>query len=1162
MWVLLAVAVFLLPTPIPAQLPKASVVLETYSRVISVEGTVEIWLASSNRWQAARAGALMHSGDKFRTGMNSRATVRLADLSVFRVGELTVFELLPPLQNTRKPLLDLKNGSLYFLSREKPMDIQLRTPTVVGAIRGTELHLRALEDGGTLLALLDGEVELGNEAGQVMLHGGEQASVAKGQPPVKTALIDAINIIQWCLYYPAVIDPEEIGFTVLEKESLRASLAAYGTGDLLQALAALPANVPTSDATLIYQAALHLSVGRVEEAEHFLQGAPPSAPLAQALREMMAAAKGKAWTPSSPPVLASEWLARSYHLQSQARLHAALKAARAAVDKSPTFGFGWARVAELEFGFARLREANQAIDKALAAVPHHAQAIALKGFMAAAHGRTAEARLWFDKAIAADGALGNAWLGRGLVRIRSGEREEGRKDLQVAAVLEPQRALLRSYLGKAFAHEGNPKLADKDLRLAKKFDPNDPTAWLYSALLNQQRNRINEAIRDLEASQERNDNRKLYRSTLLLDEDRAVRSANLAAIYSDAGMTDVGLREAGKAVDADYANFSSHLFLASSYDALRDPKLFNRRYETPAKTEWLVANLLAPIGAGTLSRSISQQDYAQLFEHDRLGLSSSTEYFSNGEWVQSASQYGHLGKVAYSLDASYSTDPGQRANNDLEQLQLSAQIKVQFTKDDSVFLGVEEFTQRSGDIIQYYSQTNFNSNLRVDEREEPNLFLGYHHEWSPGSHTLFLFSRIDDTLEQSARGIERPFFKFGHGPAAPPTSILPRPFDVDYQRDYDAYSTELQQVWQTPQHVFIAGGRYQFGWADTASPLTEVSPVPNWPFPPIAASSATSMDRLTAYAYYQWQVLEPLRLTAGVCYDRLHYPCNVDTAPVSNLENTKEQVSPKVGLTYTPWKDGTLRGMFSRSLGGFLHENSFQLEPTQLGGFNQSYRSIIPESAEGLLSGAEFQAGALGFDQRFSTGTYLGIEGQWLTSDADKWIGAVTSSQPFVEPDRPYSARQRLHFEEKSLLLTANQLLANEWSFGARYRLSEATLRERFPDLPTGLPNFSSLNLAQNESGLLQQLDLSLAYNHRCGFFTEFHSVFSAQNNCGYNPARPGDVFWQHHVFVGYRFPNRKAQIRLGVLNLTGRDYQLSPLNLYGEMPRERLFTCMAKFNF
>src|SRR5206468_11274539 len=126
--------------------------------------------------------------------------------------------------------------------------------------------------------------------------------------------------------------------------------------------------------------------------------------------------------------------------------------------------------------------------------------------------------------------------------------------------------------------------------------------------------RSNEGVRDLERSQELNNNRRLYRSRLLLDQDRAVRGANLANLYRDAGLTDVSVREAGRAVNADYANYAAHLFLANSYNELRDPKQVNLRYETAWFTEYLVANLLAPVGAGTLSQTVSQQESSKLFE--------------------------------------------------------------------------------------------------------------------------------------------------------------------------------------------------------------------------------------------------------------------------------------------------------------------------------------------------------------------------------------------------------------------------------------------------------------------------------------------------------------------------------------------------------------------
>ena len=394
--------------------------------------------------------------------------------------------------------------------------------------------------------------------------------------------------------------------------------------------------------------------------------------LAEALRRLIAAVKSQ-----SPPstlnlqpstTFATEWLAESYYQQSRSELTQALEAARQASEVSPNFGFAWARRAELEFSFGRTTEALAALEKARQLSPRHAEALALKGFLLAAENKIAQAIAQFDQAIAIDGALGHAWLGRGLCKIRQGKAEAGREDLQMAAALEPQRAVLRSYLGKAFSNAGDNARAGKELDLAKRLDPNDPTSWLYSALLNRQLNRINEAVRDLEKSQDLNKNRSVYRSQLLLDQDRAVRSANLAGIYRDAGLFDVSVREAARAVSSDYANYSAHLFLANSYLELSDPRQINLRYETPAVNEYLLATLLAPVGAGSLSQYVSQQEYSKLFERDRLGVSSSTEYFSAGDWRQIGSQFGTFGNTSYALDTLYRNENGHRVNNDLEQV--------------------------------------------------------------------------------------------------------------------------------------------------------------------------------------------------------------------------------------------------------------------------------------------------------------------------------------------------------------------------------------------------------------------------------------------------------------------------------------------------------------
>src|SRR5206468_10181443 len=124
------------------------------------------------------------------------------------VDELTSMEIQPPEKPGAKPQPDLKSGAAYFFSREKPAEIQFRTPVASGAIRGTEFNLAVADDGRTVLSLIDGEIDLANAQGTETIKSGQQGKVEQGKAPTKTALIDAINVIQWALYYPAVVDPD------------------------------------------------------------------------------------------------------------------------------------------------------------------------------------------------------------------------------------------------------------------------------------------------------------------------------------------------------------------------------------------------------------------------------------------------------------------------------------------------------------------------------------------------------------------------------------------------------------------------------------------------------------------------------------------------------------------------------------------------------------------------------------------------------------------------------------------------------------------------------------------------------------------------------------------------------------------------------------------
>ena len=245
---------------------------------------------------------------------------------------------------------------------------------------------------------------------------------------------------------------------------------------------------------------------------------------------------------------------------------------------------------------------------------------------------------------------------------------------------------------------------------------------------------------------ELNNNRCVYRSRLLLDQDRAVRGANLAAVYRDAGMNDHAVREASRAVSLDFANPSAHLFLANSYADLRDARQSDLRYETPTLNELLLANLLAPPGAGVFSGSVSQQEYSRLFEQDRLGIFSGTEYRSGGDWSQAVSQHGRSGEFSYSVDYSRVALNGDQPNSDSTRDYYSAQIKQRLSERDSIYVQAVYAEHRAGDLTPYYNPASANAGIRFKEIQQPSVLAGWHREWSPGNHTLLLLGRIEDEI--------------------------------------------------------------------------------------------------------------------------------------------------------------------------------------------------------------------------------------------------------------------------------------------------------------------------------------------------------------------------------------------------------------------------------
>lgn len=1135
---------------------------EVWIRVLSAQGQVDISKTKGQEWIPAKVNMPLSPGDMVRTGRRSKAALQMTDKTVLKIRQLTSMVIQAPEKEGEQPLLNLESGSLFFFSRESPKEVPFRTSLTSGAIRGTEFELSAVANGATTLTMVDGLVDLSTTQGNISAEGGEQVVIEPGQAPRKSAMLDATSIIQWTLYYPGILDASELQWMNGIPANWQSVIHAYQSGNLLRAIEQLPdaAGDREEEAARLLRAAIWLAHGEASTAESMLRQDWSNETHQHLVSSMLLLIEGLQNRLSDSANLtvmtltSTGSLVASYLAQAEFDLDRALRMARRAAEDSPNFGYAWARVAELQFALGHLTETQSALTKAIESSPDNAQARTLQGFIHLANHRPGAALAAMQQAIELDAGLSNAWLGRGLAKFRLGDRSEARQDLQAATILEPQRSLLRSYLGKAYEADGEHIPALRELDRAMELDPNDPTPFLYRALIHYQQNALIPAITDLEESVRLNDNRGIYRSRSLLDKDQSVRQANLASMYRDAHMHSWSQREAAASIESDYTNASAHLFLANSYDSLRDPRQLNLRYETPWASELFLAQMLMPAGSANLSRQISQNEYTALFDQQRFHLINTTEYQSSGLWDQSTSHYGRLANMSYSVDVDYYKDPGQRPNNDTENLSIWTSAKFSLTPQDELMIQAVYSDYESGDVAQHHTQANGSTTQRIDEDQEPLLFLGYHRTWHPDSHTLFLASYFDDTFVRNDPATIVPVID--RDATGNVTGVNPFTFDLNYQRKLRGFSAELQQILKGDRSTTIAGARYQWAEVDTEATLNRRGTA----FPPIFSTPPSDqrvrpeLDRFSAYGYYYYQLTEKLTAYLGASIDALHYPQNSEIPPVTPLEESDVQVSPKVGLRYEPFKETTLRAAYSQSLGGVFFDQSIRLEPTQMAGFINTYRSVLPESSAGILPGAEQEVGGVAWDQRFGKKTFLTMSGQWLQSDGARLLGTFDST---TFPARVDNTSQRVDYDEQSLLISLNQLI-DPWFFaGADYRLSYASLDTALTGIPTAVLPTGRTSM----DATLHQLKLFAGMQHPSGLFARVESVWTKQSHDG-TPQPTDDDVLQWNLWAGYRFWERRAELSAGLLNIGDQDYRLHPIHYYNELPRERTFAARFRLSF
>lgn len=1065
-----------------AEVAESATTADICAQVVSLQGIVEIRRAGRSDWErVARLDTRLCEGDRLRVGPLGRAALLVGPSALVRVDQNTVMGLRITQEET---LVEFDSGAIYSISRF-PRRYRINSPFVNANVEGTEF-LVSLGASQAQVAVYEGRVStedlVGTRGARTVLGSGQTARFSGGSAPQVHAVVNPTDAVQWALFYPALDAGQD-------------------------------------------RAAELLRVGRVEEAQRELEASDrpvDAAALGAIIRvtknDKPGALQLAQQAVAADPNSARAHLARSYALQADFKLEEALAAANRAVELAPSSSTTRARQAELLLSLGRLADAERAAEAAAKANAADGRARTILGFTRLARSDTSAAREHFQSALPLDPADPFSRLGLGLAHIKDGSLAEGREQIEIAVSLDPQNSILRSYLGKAYAEENRDDVAEPQLARAKELDPRDPTPWYYNAVRLQGVNQPGRALEELQGSVARNDNRAVYRSRLLLDQDQASRSASLAHIYAELGFTELALSEGVRALNADPRNFAAHRFLAEAYEPIP-------RYEVARVSELLQSQMLQPAGAAVLAprlgevkspipqgsgpQTASFHELSRLFAQDGV-------LFSGGAVAGGQQTTGDEALLAYrggsrtvQLGQFYYETDGYRENADLRQRSFSF-----FYQDDITYSTSWQFEGRTTELDTGDVKLQFDPNLfSPSERRKTatdTLRLGVRHSTSAESTWLGSFVTVDRTNEVAQR-----------------ITVGALRSNTNLQTNVNSQIAELQYLGAGRRIDVIAGAGQVRQHDDVRSVVVnQIGALP--PFPPVRGAFTTNARHNNGYFYGLWRGPGAATITTALAYDDY----------TDDIRFNQSEYSPKLGLVVPINGSTTVRVAAFKSVKRLIASNQ-TLEPTQVAGFNQLFDDINESKSKRIGSAV---------DHRFSSRLMAGVELTRRDVQAPILAPNTNRLSRFEKQD------ERLHRAYVSWVATPHLSASADYVYEHRRR-----------DVLPGQSDAFPINMETH------YLPLGLTYHQPAGYFASWRTTYVAQN-LRFRPTQSTETtgesdFWITDASIGKRLPNRVGTVSLDVLNLFDRHFQYQDTDFIGTpkvpllQPR-RLVVLRARVNF
>ncbi len=1075
-WVyfLASIAFFIAPFVLMRNALAADACVVRAAQVVSVQGVVEVRRHQSTTWEPAALETQLCAGDSLRVRTHSRAAIRLNNDSVMRLDQRTTITIPRSEENKITALIELIKGAIHIITRT-PLPFKVRTPFLNAGVEGTEFSIE-VEDDHARIVIFEGRVSASNEHGAVILTGHEAAVAYQHRPPLKEIIARPLDAVQWALYYPAIIGHSR-------------NQRAVETNDRLK------------------QAEYLLSVGQADEARAVIKRVladDPDNSEALALKSIIAIVqndKERALELAHQAVQhdnlsAPARLALSYAQQAAFDIDAALASVKQAINLDPLNALIWARLSELQMSVGELDQALESAQEAVNLNPLIAKTQTVLGFAYLLKINTQAAQSIFHEAILLDQADPMPRLGLGLALIREGQLEAGRIELEIAASLDPGNSLIRSYLGKAYFEEKRYSLAETQFELAKALDPRDPTPWFYDAIQKQTQNRPIEALQDIQKSIELNDNRAVYRSKLLLDQDQAGRGSSLARIYDNLGFDKRAIMETAQSLAFDPSNHSAHRFLADTY--ARVP-----RHEAARVSELLQAQLMQPINVNPVQPRLAVADlniitstgasgagfneFAPLMERNRSQFVASGFGGNNSTFGNEIVFSKLYERTSVSLGQFHYQSDGFRTNNDQNHDILNAFIQHAVTPKLNIQAEVRTRSTDQGNLSLDFDRNTDNprtpQNRFRRSIDENAARIGARYDLTTNQHILLSGQYIN----RKSENIDPSFIK--------PSPLINDFSNFETLARNEGYQTEAQyQLRTTDFNVIAGGGNYDIyvNRSITDRNLTNglVSNV---------AKQHFNIDRINGYLYSNLNYGSILTATLGFSYDSY-----------KERDLSINQFNPKIGLQWNMADNLKLRLAWIEAVKAPLTANQ-TIEPTQVSGFNQLYDDI---------NGTQSRRIGIGLDGHYRKRIFSGFE----ISSRDLQVPLFFQNRAFLNDQKEKLYRAYLY-----------GLPDNKWAVKSEIQFEQFSRDETV----TGPRTIDTLSIPVN-----------LSYFNFHGLFFSLTGTFVRQEiDRLENVTSRTENFFLFDASLGYRLPNRRGIISLDARNLFDQSFLFRNLHFQTAEP-------------